>query len=308
MKERTIGFFEIVTIRDGQAVRTEELDWDGSLGDISRVPVSGRTFEADAQMVGTIATYDMQDHLLLHRVKDRGEWLSVMNWDTGNLRELEQNAHEGYLDTSVVCFLPFGNVIGIMQGARSAPSHRGLQAWLNGVQIFRGQQLEVRPVVSHVEAERLKAASGVSRVEVKVLANKMGALRTSDGLRGGLARGLRAVVESYGEITVTMIISVPRGKELAEHRERLLADLDEISDIVSDAERARARLVYSDPGGPERSQLVELVEHSITAKKRVPATDSEGNSIRIMSAVDAILSAAAEHEEALREAVRRTPA
>ncbi|EPJ35459.1 hypothetical protein STAFG_7527 [Streptomyces afghaniensis 772] len=73
--------------------------------------------------------------------------------------------------------------------------------------------------------------------------------------------------------------------------------------MVTGAERARARLVYTDPGGPEHTRLVELVEHNITAKKRVPATDSDGNSIRIVSAVDAILAAAVENEDALRLAV-----
>jgi hypothetical protein len=125
MKERTVGFYEVVVLKDGEARRIPEpMDWDGTLSDLSQAPVAARTFEADSQMVGTIATYDMQDHLLLHRVKDAGEWLSVMNFDTGTLRELEQSAQEGYLDTSVICFLPFGNVVGIMQGGVSAPSHK----------------------------------------------------------------------------------------------------------------------------------------------------------------------------------------
>jgi hypothetical protein len=48
---------------------------------------------------------------------------------------------------------------------------------------------------------------------------------------------------------------------------------------------------------------VELTEHHITAKRRVSAVDDEGNSIRILSAVDAILDVAAEHEGELRAAV-----
>jgi hypothetical protein len=112
MKERTIGFYEIVTVADGQASRTRQMDWDGALADVSRVPIAGRTINGDAQLVGTIATYNMQDHLLLHRVKDGGEWLSVMNWDTGDLRELEQSAHEG---------LP-GHIRGVFPSVRE---HRG---------------------------------------------------------------------------------------------------------------------------------------------------------------------------------------
>ncbi|MFF0837650.1 MULTISPECIES: hypothetical protein [unclassified Streptomyces] len=291
----------MVVIKDGEARRIPEMtDWDGMMSDLSRAPVAARSFEADSQLVGTIVTYGEQEHLLLHRVKDAGEWLSVMNFDTGALRELEQSAQEGYLDTSVVCFLPFGNVVGIMQGGVSAPSHKALEAWLNGIQMFPGSQLQIRPVVTHAEVEKLKTASGASRVEVKIMANKMGALADRSG---GLARTLRVAGQAYGEISVTMIISVPKKKELKEHREHLLADLAAISDVVTGAERARARLVFSEPGGPEQSRMVELVEHSITAKKRVPATDDEGRSIRIVSAVDAILSAAAEHEDVLRLAV-----
>ncbi|GAA2938970.1 hypothetical protein [Streptomyces enissocaesilis] len=300
-KERTVGFYEAVVVKDGEAQRIPEpMDWDGALADLARAPVGARTHEGESRIVGTTFPHNMEDHLLLHRVKEAGEWLSVINFDTGDLRELEQSAHEGYLDTSVVCFLPFGNVVGIMQGGISAPSHKSLETWVNGIEMFPGSQLQLRPVVAYSEIAKLKSAVGASRVEVKVMGNKMGALREQ---QGGLARLLRIAGDAYGEISVTMVISVPRGKELKEHREHLLADLDEISDVVTGAERARARLVYSDSGGPEQIRLVEMVEHSITAKKRVPATDAEGNSIRIVSAVDAILAAAAEHEEALRLAV-----
>ncbi|CAM5741526.1 hypothetical protein SAFG77S_01862 [Streptomyces afghaniensis] len=301
MKERTVGFYEVVVSKHGEARRIpDQMDWEGALADLARAPVAARTLQGDSVLVGTVATYGAQDHLLLHRVKDPGEWLSVVNWDTGDLRQLEQSAHEGYVDTSVMCFLPFGNIVGIMQGGVSAPSHRALASWLSGIGIFPNTQFEVRPVVAHAEVEQLKTASGASRVEVKIMANKMGSLRER---QGGLARSLRAAGEAYGEISVTMILSIPKKKKLKDHRELLLADLAEISDVVTGAERARARLVYTDPGGPEHTRLVELVEHNITAKKRVPATDSDGNSIRIVSAVDAILAAAVENEDALRLAV-----
>jgi hypothetical protein len=114
----------------------------------------------------------------------------------------------------------------------------------------------------------------------------------------------RRASEDYGDINVTMIISVPRGNARQEDRERLLGDIRELADIMPEAaERARAALVYHDPSGPEHSRLVELVEHNITAKRRVAALDKEGNSIRIMSAVHAILEAADEHETELRTAV-----
>src|ERR1019366_9033817 len=118
---------------------------------------------------------------------------------------------------------------------------------------------------------------------------------------GRLATFLRRASVDYGDIDVTVIISVPRGKTRSEDRQRLLADLRDIEQVVPEAaERARATLIYAEQSGPEYSRLVELVEHHITAKRRVAALDDDGQSIRIMSAVGAILGVSAEHEAELR--------
>jgi hypothetical protein len=49
-----------------------------------------------------------------------------------------------------------------------------------------------------------------------------------------------------------------------------------------------------------RARLTELVEHHVTAKRRVAAVDDEGKSIRIRGAIDAILGEIITHEDALR--------
>ena len=122
---------------------------------------------------------------------------------------------------------------------------------------------------------------------------------------GGYAGTLAANhLQMRGDINVTMIISVPRGKTRDGDRQALLDDLRDIAPVAPDAaDRARARLVFSEADGVEHSRLIELTEHHITAKRRVSAVDDQGNSIRILSAVDAILDVAAEHEGELRAAV-----
>jgi hypothetical protein len=302
MKERTVAFYEIVAAKSGEQERVEQLPWEETLAALAKKrDVTERTFESDAVFVGNIATVHEEDHLLLHRVKSPGEWLSVLNWNTGEWRELESRASEGYLDTSVICFLPYGNVIGLMQGSASAPTHRSLQTWLNGLKLFPDMQLVARPLMSRAEVEKLRRASGASKIEIRIGSSKMSALADKSGR---LASFLHRASLEYGDVDVTVIISVPRGKARDEDRELLLADLRDLEDVVPEAaERARARLVYAEERGPEYSRLVELVEHHITAKRRVAAVNEEGESIRILSGVDAILSAAAEHEEELRLAV-----
>ena len=301
-KERTVSFYEVVASDAGEQRRIGQLPWDATLAAIASMrDVGDRTFEADATFFGNTVTYDEEDHLLLHRVKGAGEWLSVIDWDIGNWRELESAARQGFLDTSVMCFLPYGNVIGLMQGAVSAPTHRSLELWLNGLKFFPEMQLAIRPVLSRAEVERLRTATGASKVEIRIGSSKAAALQDKTGR---LASFLHRASLDYGDIDVTVTISVPRGKTRHEDRQRLLADLRDLEQVVPEsAERARATLTYADQSGPEYSRLVELVEHHITAKRRVSALDEAGNSIRIVSAVGAILGAAAEHEAELRLAV-----
>jgi hypothetical protein len=178
MKERTVAFYEIVPSISGEQCRAEQLPWEKTLGALATTKdVKERTFESDSVFVGNTIIVDEEDHLLLHRVKNAGEWLSVLDWNTGEWRELESKATEGYLDTSAVCFLPYGNVIGLMQGSTSAPTHKSLQTWLNGLKFFPDMELVIRPVMSRAEVERLRTANGASKVEIRIGSSKMAALQ-----------------------------------------------------------------------------------------------------------------------------------
>jgi hypothetical protein len=301
LRERTVQFYEIVKAESGEQLRMAQADWDSLLGSLASAPLAKRTYEAESTFIGNTITVDEEYHLLLHRVKSPGEWLSIINWDTGEWHELEERAREDFLDSTVISFLPFGNVMGLMQGSTSAPTHKSVETWLNGLKFYPDSTLVVRPVVSRAEVQRLRSASGASRIEIRVGSSKLAALEDQSGR---LASMLRRASEDYGNINVTLIISVPRGRARQEDRERLLEDLRDLEDVVPDvAERAQAALVYADPSGPEYTQLVELVEHHITAKRRVSALDPDGKSIRIMSAVHAIMAAADEHSAELRVAV-----
>jgi hypothetical protein len=300
-RERTVQFYEIVAAESVEQLRMAQADWDSVLGALASALLADRTYEAESTFIGNTITVDEEYHLLLHRVKSEGEWLSVINWNTGEWHELEGAAREGFLDSTVISFLPFGNVIGLMQGSTSAPTHKSLETWLNGLHFFPDSTLVVRPVVSRGEVQRLRSASGASRIEIRIGSSRLAALEDQSGR---LASMLRRASEDYGDINVTVIISVPRGRARQEDRERLLQDLRELEGVVPEvAERAQAALVYADPSGPEYTQLVELVEHHVTAKRRVSALDPEGKSIRIMSAVHAIMAAADEHRAELRIAV-----
>ncbi|GAA2755892.1 hypothetical protein GCM10009872_12520 [Actinopolymorpha rutila] len=275
----------------------QQFSWQDALTEISKASVQQRTWQGDQTFVGTVYPLAEEDHLLLHRVKSVSEWLSVMDFGTGDWRELESRAHEGYLETSVFCFVPYGNVVGVMQGSRSAPTHKSLEGWLNHLRVFP-EEIVVRPLLSRAQIEKLRTAQGANKVEIRIGSDRVGMLRNK---QGRLSQFLHQAQESYGDISVTMVISIPRGKARDEDREKLLSDLRDLEDVMPRAaDVAKARLVYAESQGPEYSQLVEFVEHHITAKRRVPAVDEEGNSVRLQSAVRVILDVTVTHEEELR--------
>jgi hypothetical protein len=154
--------------------------------------------------------------------------------------------------------------------------------------------------MSASEIKRLKTAEGANRIEIRIGRSKTNALASKNGR---LASFLHAAGEVYGDIDVTMIISVPRGKTRAEDRRELLRDLRDLEDVMPNvAEKAKATLTFAEFSGPEYTQLTELVAHHITAKRRVSAVDKRGKAIRISSAVRVILDVATEHQDQLRRA------
>ncbi|MGH8963766.1 MAG: hypothetical protein ACRDXB_00290 [Actinomycetes bacterium] len=287
----------MVIEKDGEQHRVEELPWSSMLAALSRAPHTERTWEFDQTFVGQTYPLDEEDHLLLHRVKDPGEWLARIDLRTGAVEDLESGASQGFLETTAMCFTGFGNVLGMMQGSTSAPSHKSLQNWINGLKLFE-ERIVVRPLLSRAEIERLQTAEGASRVEIRLGSSQSAALAQK---QGRLARFLRHAREEYGDIRVTMVISIPRGKGRSEDRQKLLDDLRDMQEIMPEAaDVAKARLVYAEADGDEYSRLAEFVEHHITAKAKVPAVDDEGRSIRIPSAVRVILNQAEAHSAELR--------
>ncbi|MCD2191613.1 hypothetical protein [Actinomycetospora soli] len=301
VRERSIAFYEIVESEQAAEVRTTQLDWEAMLAALSRAEFKDRQFESEHVFIGAVVTYQEQDHLLLHRVKDQTEWLSTVNWESEVVAEVEDWASRGYLETSVISFLPFGNVVAVMKGSTTAPSHKSLETWLNGLELFPGRSLKVRPVVSHAEIERLRTATGASKAEIRIGTSKAAAL---ENRHGRLSRFLRMANEEYGDVNVTLTLSVPPGNTRAEERQALLNDLQELETVMpSAAERASAVLVYGDSSSGESRRVAEFVEHDITAKRKVPAVNEQGESVKIESAVNVMLEVADDHDHDLRVAV-----
>jgi hypothetical protein len=299
MRERTIAFYEIVSFESASQDRFQgEVDWQGFLTAIETEPLNGRTWFGERTLLGVAQFQDDRQHLMLHRVKGADEWLAVANFENGQISELESAAGQGYLETSVICFAGFGNIVGIMEGSTSAPTHKSLENWLNFMKATT-DKVAIRPLMAGAEVDMLRRASGIQRIDFRV-----GKLDRLGDKHGRLATTLKMLGRDYGDARVTLTISIPRGKPKPgeqDQRQKLYEDVLELDDVIeSAADKAQAKLLFMEGDDYGRARLTELVEHHVTAKRRVAAVDDDGKSIRIRGAIEAIMGEIITHEDALK--------
>ncbi|GIH26094.1 hypothetical protein Aph01nite_44040 [Acrocarpospora phusangensis] len=299
-RERTVAFYEIVTEKHE---RMGQVDWPKLLAGLSTAPIKDRMVQGKLRtLVGQVVTYQETDHLLLGKVKDADEWIEQVNFEDGSIEQFDNAENRGLLETTVVCFLPYGNVVGMIRGSTSAPGASALEEWINGLGFLEGD-VDVRAIVSRGAMERIKKADGARSMEFRVGTSKAAAVADAGNRLGRTIHTLR---QEYGDAMITIIVDIPKDKAFRRARHELLEDVMQLAEITDVAERAKANLTYFDETDDAKAESVNLMQERITAKRRVPSRDEEGQLIRNSSAVAAIMGVAAGSERELRLAVDAT--
>jgi len=303
-RERTISFFELVKA-EGRAPgkRMEDADWNTILASIQDKPLGDRVFTGPLRtLIGEVMPVDGELHLKLLLVRDQDQWLSVYRPDADSIDDLDLGDAGQLVETTIVAFLPFGNVIGLIQGSTTAPGVGALEEWLGGLKVLGDFPLDSHPMVSHEAQEMLRQSSEASRIEVTMHTNRAQALEARGS---GLSRVLRRVNDDYGPMKVTVILQASRGRDQHEGREALRAEAQILADASEAHEvgRAKAKLVYIDADEKTRTEDVNFVKQRITAKRRIATTGEDGSPIRNEAAVRAILQVASENDAELRSIV-----
>jgi hypothetical protein len=302
---RTINFYEIVKYKNRSVnERMDHADWTGILTSIKDVPLRTRVLAgANRTLIGEVLPVDGALHLKLMLVRDEGAWLDVYDPEAESIDALNLGDAGLLLETSIIAFLPFGNVIGIIQGSTTAPTPSAFEEWLNGLRILSGGfVVETQAMVSHEVQQLIKESSEASRIEVKMHTNKADALEARGS---GLSSILKSVSAEYGPMTVTVILQASKAKDQGEGRAAIRKEAKIIAD-ASDAKevaKAKARLIYIDSDESTRTQEVDFAKQKITAKRKISTSADDGSPIRNESAVRTILSVADLNNDELRAIV-----
>lgn len=313
MKQRTIAFFEIVASTPSGNQRMPHADWQAVFSALAGAKLDQRTWDgSDRRVFGNVYTLEQVDRLTLHRVRDPSEWLQRVNFDSGDVDDIEAAANEGIVDTSVIHVAEFGNLVGMIQGGVSAPGHTVLEGWLNHVKPFGADtNLAVVPVLLQAERDRLQKATAASTFELRLGAQSRKQLseyyeNANPGDPGlpSLGDWLRSVPVDPAFTVSVKVASPPGTKKFAGLRAKLQKDVQDLFQVLPETDDMRAQATlfhgFGDEVGPAR--VTELVEHAMTVKRRIPAVNDEGESIRVQASFQIIESVILEHEDQLRAA------
>lgn len=160
-----------------------------TLGDRTR-EIGGRLY------IGEVIFAEEHAHLKLLKVRDREAWMGIYDAKAKRLEDIVQGDTSQLYETSIVSFLDFGNIIGIIQGSTSAPTATAVCEWIEELGVLgKGNQLATQAVLSKQAREDLTRSSEATRIETTVSTTKAQALEARGSKLSGI---LRSVTEQFG--------------------------------------------------------------------------------------------------------------
>ncbi|MDT0469654.1 hypothetical protein [Streptomyces gibsoniae] len=303
---RTVSFYEVVRAKDDYNPRMEEVPWQRALEEMSTKPSTQRTFITpdEDRFIGEAVFSSDAMHLIVGRIGS-GE-LQTVDLDHGHIEDLRLDGNRGFIDTTAVCFLDYGNIIGIMGSSQASPRATAIQRWMNACGLA-AEEIALWPVISQDVWTKLQNASAVHNFEFTFRPNP--AFMPPDGAS---IFGFRQASDRYPDHRITFKVEVPKRGQVtsrARGHRRLQEDamhfMSELGYLVgpSGIERARALVTSPTEDGHIKEEGLDFLKHHVTAKKRVEVRSAEDSRPRYATAIEAILEAAQEHANDLRAAV-----
>lgn len=284
--------------RNGQQVRlANQIDFRSWLSGIASLHGPERslvTREDELLYADTRMSNDAGPQLILLRVRDGHDLSAEVDTETGEIYELDPGSPRKHAATSIVFFLPFGNLIAHVT-SRGGPTVKHVEEILRQRLDLGEMQLVVRPLVSQAQLERLKASDGAARIAMRV-----GVSSRPLPDRLPITRALNALREAVPDASIIVEFTT-RGKGQHETKRVLRDSAIELAQADTGITRMEARVLHYEQDDRESSELVNLLEHAVTVKATFDALGDDGEALDLSQAVKAVERAVVQVESQLRE-------
>lgn len=315
-RKKTVAFYEVVRAKEANSLRFDHIDWGMVLENLGALTVHERQLIHDDDVyVGEPIESANGKHLVLARLRD-GD-LQQLDYESQKIDALRLDGNRSVVDTTIICFLPYGNVIGVLQGSASAPRPTALQRWLNAMRSRVEEELAIIPLIGKNAWDKLKSAESVNLFEMRLRPTPSSMFPTAVEGLGDFARHAH---KQNPDALITLTIKIPKGRGLsrsasrARGERRLHASVQEfLSDFGSLVgphgviDRAIADVMLSASDGSIVEDKINFVNDHITASRQVTLPRGSGAGPWFEAAVAAVMQVAAEHDRDLRSAVSAMP-
>ncbi|MCT2590234.1 hypothetical protein LHJ74_09960 [Streptomyces sp. N2-109] len=305
--ERTVAFFEIVRGKDADNARMERVPWQQSLSALAHREPRSRIYSSDSgNYLGQTVELSNRQHLLVGRITTGP--LQTVDLDRLLIEEMRLEGNKGTIDTTAVCFLDFGNIIGIMQSKQGSPRASAIQNWMNACGLA-DEEIALWPVISDHTWEKLENASAVHSFEFTYRPNPL----APPPEEVGLSTYNKISNERYPDHKITVKLEVPkrgglspmaklRGhRRMQEDIHSFMAELGYLEGPTG-VERARAIVTVENSDGEYVEEPLDFIKHHVTVKTRVEVHSGDSRPSPHAS-IDGIMEAARLHKDSLKAAV-----
>lgn len=283
LKKKTVAFYEVFD-SEGRTL-PDPLPWDEFLTQLAKESVEKRKHKLWNTIHWASAyAYDDRDHFILARYRQDAP--STLDVATGEFIDHETDTQRPWVELAVASFVPDTNKFGYVLGSSASPRASSMEEWINEHDFFDAP-ISIGPVINPDVLARLNGAAEVKLLGVKLARGQVAANPQSHGI----FTAARTLSENYGDVDIEIVVKVAGQVDRKHNRERE-GLLDAARGVLGhDFKKAVAELLHFNEQGKAEIETVNLLNDRLAVKMNVSVTDSEGNPIRIQSAIIAIYRA-----------------
>ncbi|AZZ42317.1 hypothetical protein C0Z11_08495 [Acidipropionibacterium jensenii] len=275
MLTRKVVFYKLCVLADGATSVVHDVEWKDRLAEYFSSPLlEDRKFELRSgdELVGWSTSLALQ--AILGRVLDGSPGISTGNWHETAAIPITPATDDEFLSrTTYLQFLSRSNVVAMVGGAAGRPSLGNIEGFVERIApLDSGRHWKMVPVTQASQVARLKSMKGATKATIKTDVQPGLLPPDDDGYQQSMDYMVQQIAHNLGAgLRIELKISIRNAGDNPDSTIALKQSLLNSPGILRDAKK-----VSVDAYDEMRDEIVELIEHKVTAAFEMPDQDVDG--------------------------------
>ena len=280
-KNKTVFFFEIQALTDGCRKRSQVVDWESFLTRHLEIPTQDRKIETKTEDLLVFGIQTNPTQAKLGRLIDGDTGIQHGSWSKETVEPVQAvDPDDFFIRTTYIQFINKTNVVGVVGGQGDSPSKSRAEAFLNKI-YPQPSQWVLEPIVVPGQLSEFKTNNKAGRVKFSCDVEQPDLLHVNDtNSDNSLEKMVQQIVTVVdGPISITCEIKVRRPKDNPNSLYHLFSMVSNSENLISSAKKMQVSVKDQEMG----EEVLNLIEHKITAQIPLYSTHEEGMQEQIIS-------------------------